>query len=453
MKLVRFLAVYVGFALLPSCKQEEAVSVYVINESAVSTLKYTIDSCYNAKTYEAYITNQLSLADIYRKSDSLAAWLFCYDRIIKISRDNLSLETAINYYKAMHDGIWRVPVDSASKNNLAWIHRQIAYEFGPKLQKWQLCIPYYLEGIKLIASSDSWTSDKAIKFLKPCGSAYTRVGEPQNAIGYLKQCYAICEEEQDTLNMLKSLNDLGIAFYDIAKFPEALETYHLARSLNSNGKHIEEYRGTLSKLTTYYIDTKQIDSASQYINLLQLSMQHNKVELDDIADFNTQQAHYYELTNNTNLAVTHFHKAIQLFLQSPENRGREAAKVWVDLGNMFLQVSKYEDAIEAFQQALKIMIPSYNVPFGSPINSTYLYPENIIMEALSGQGDAFYNTYLQTNNNKDINIAVQLYETAFQTRNLLLNSYELQSSRIKFEKKTQHIPTRLAEAKRIVDLD
>ncbi len=434
-------------SLLQSCVNSEKTNTYVPDQKVINILNTKIDSCLTTKNYDAYIVNQKELATIYKKSDSLAAWLHCYDRIIKISRDNISLEQAITYYKIVNDQIWRKPTDSASIDNLAWIHRQIAYEFGPKLQKWQLSIPYYIEGINLIESADSWTSDKAIKFLKPCGSAYTRVGEPQTAIGYLKKCYAICALASDTLNMVKTLNDLGLAYYDVAQFNEAFNTYSKALSLNKSGNYAEEYRGTISKMLTCFIDNKQIDSAKLYLQLLNSANQFTNTEQDEIADFYAQLGRYYVLINNIQLAELNYTKSIKMFLESPEHKGREAAKVCIELGNMLLQNGNYEKSITAYHQALTIMIPNLNSAVDIPVPQVYLFPDNVIMEAGCGIGDAKYAQYLKNKNTNDCTLAIQYYETAIGTRNLLLASYKLQSSKIQFEEKTNSITTKLIAAK------
>jgi|GEM_PF-6234441 len=451
MKLSTLIGIIAGVVFLSSCLPHNNRPAYTPDAAEIIKLKNNIDSNLIRNDFEVYISNQLILADIYKKSDSLASWLYCYDRIIKITRDNISLDSAIVYYKVVNDEIWRLPSDSASRNNLAWIHRQIAYEFGPKLQKWQTCIPYYIEGINLIDASDSWTADKAIKFLKPCGSAYTRLGEPQNAIGYLKKCYTICATAADTLNMLKSLNDLGVAYYDIAQYNAAFDTYTKAFALNKSGLYSEEYHGTLCKLITWHIDNKQSDSADFYLQLLSASFLHKITEPDDYGDYYLQLAKYYALNNQNKFAETNFNKAVQKFLESPENRTREAAKVNIELGNLLLQQQNYEKSIAAFHQALTLVIPNRNFTSEAALQDDWLFPENVIMEACCGKGDAFYHKYLLTKNVVDLSTAIHFYESALKTRGLLLDSYTLQSSKIKFEEKTQYLITRLASAKLISD--
>lgn len=451
MKLSTLFRIFAGMLFLHSCLPNKNQPTYIPDVTTINELQNTIDSNFIQKDFDAYISNQLLLADIYKKSDSLASWLYCYDRIIKISRDNDSLKKAIAYYKKVNDEIWRIPNDSASMNNLAWIHRQIAYEFGPKLQKWQTCIPYYIEGINLIDASDSWTADKAIKFLKPCGSAYTRLGEPQNAIGYLKKCYTICATAGDTLNMLKSLNDLGVAYYDIEQYNEAFDTYTKAFTLNKSGLYSEEYHGTLCKLITWHIDNKQSDSADFYLQLLSASFLNKITEPDDYGDYYMQLAKYYALNNQNKFAEANFNKAVQKFLESPENRTREAAKVNIELGNLLLQQQNYEKSIAAFHQALTLVIPNRNFTSEAALQDDWLFPENVIMEACCGKGDAFYHKYSLTKNVVDLSTAIHFYESALKTRELLLDSYTLQSSKIKFEEKTQYLTTRLASLKRISD--
>jgi tetratricopeptide (TPR) repeat protein len=429
-----------------SCNTTDSVNSVLYSEQEVMGLKQTIDSCLSANNYSAYINSQIKLAQIYKEADSLAEWLYCYDRIIKISRDDISLDTAIKFYKIVNDQIWRMPTDTQSLNKLAWIHRQIAYEFGPKLQQWKLCIPYYQLGIELIDQSGNWTSDKAIKFLKPCGSAFTRIGEPQNAVGYLKKSYSICQQFSDTINMLKSLNDLGIAYYDISKFEEALNVYHKALAINHNGQYQEELFGTYSKLTTYYLEQHTIDSADHYLKLLQLSISKN-TETDDLADYYCKMAKYQFLTKDYKQAKANYLKGIETFLNSTESRKREAAKTQIELGNMHLFLQNYNDAILAYHEALKLVATNFiEMDVSKPLNDNVVFVENTILEASVGKGDAFFALYTKNKSIEYLTVAISQYESALRVANSIANSYELESSKIKLSEKTLDINNKLSIA-------
>ncbi len=439
---------YFTFCLLfYSCAKKTNQEVYHADPIEIANFKKEIDINLSDKDYKKYINNQLALAEIYKKSDSLGVWLYCYDRIIKVSRDNISLDTAIFFYKYVNDNIWRNPNDSASIENLAWIHRQIAFELGPKLHQWAKCIPYYQQGIDLIDEGNSWTSDKAIKFLKPCGSAFTRLGEPQKAISYLKRSYEICRINNDTLSMLKSLNDLGIAYSDVTNYHEAFTTFRNALKINSLNNFPEEKIETISHMITLFLSEKQADSVVIYLNQFKKIIDSYETEKDDIGDYYDKMAGLKVLENDFKDAEQNYKISIQYFLQSDESRNREAAKVCIELGNCYKNAMKFQEALNAFQQALVLSITNYNEEdVTQSLPEHFYYPENVIMEASLGKAETYFSKYQIESQPKDLSFAIVFYKDAIRASEVILDSYELESSKIKFKEKTAEIHEKLNTA-------
>ena len=426
------------------CVRDIKITATQPDPIAIKKLKSTIEESLTENDYFTYIAKQKELAQIYKKADSLGEWLYCYDRIIKISRDKISIDTAIFYYKVVSDNIWRKPNDSTSINNLAWINRQIAYEFGPHFQKWEKCIPYYQEGIDLIEAENSWTPDKAIKFLKPCGSAYTRLGEPQKAISYLIRCYEICSLHNDTLNMLKSLNDLGLAYYDIKNYASAYKYFQIALELNQRNKYIEEKCGTISKLVTLFLDDNHLDSAFHYLNLLQAIIEFDNLENDDIADYYNKRARFSALHNDKINAEKYYNLSIKLFLESGESRKREAAKVYIEIGNLYSATGQYLQSLNAYHQTLKLVINNYTeLDVSKPLTEKDYFPENLIIEACTGKADVYYLKYKAYLQAADRENAIVFYNCALYASAHITESFELESSKINFKEKTSLIEAKL----------
>ncbi len=447
MKLIIAVMYFAFGVLFYSCGKKADHEVYHVDPIVVVNLKKDIEINLSDKDYHKYITNQLALAEIYKKSDSLGDWLYCYDRIIKISRDNISLDTAIFFYKYVNDKIWRSPDDSASIENLAWIHRQIAFEFGPLSEKWEKCIPYYQQGIDLIDEGNSWTSDKAIKFLKACGSAFTRLDEPQKAISYLNRSYEICRINNDTLNMLKSLNDLIIAYYDVSNYPEAFTTSRNALKINSTHNFPEEKIKTISNLITLFVTEKQADSAVNYLIQFKKIIDSNETEKDDFGDYYNKMAALNVLKNDFTQAEQNYKLSIQYFLQSEESRNREAAKVYIELGNCFKGTLKFQEALNAFQQALVLSINNYDEKDVSiPLPEHFYYPENIIIEASLGKAETYFSKYQIESQPQDLTLAILFYKDAIRACEVKSDSFELESSKIKFKEKTDPIHEKLNRA-------
>lgn len=432
--------------LITQCIRKHETKSYE-NIKTKTELKHQIDSLYHISDESNYIKAQLNLAAIYKQSDSLPQWLYCYDRIIKISRDSIALDTALIYYKKMLDGIWKTPDDTASLNKLAWIHRQIAFEYGPHLEQWRLSVGYYEQGIALINKANTWTPDKAIKFLKACGSGYTRLGEPQNAIDYLQKSYEICLQFQDTLSMIKSLNDLGLAQQDIGKTKEAEEIYLQAIKLNEPVKYKEEKIGSLSKLISLYTDSLETEKAKKLLTDLRVLIFDTDTEADDIASYYMKKAAVNEVEKKYQEAVNNYQQAIKYFEISKENRRRNISKAEIAVGNVYLHQKKISWAIDAFHTSLINILTQYKETDASIVPpENLLYPENIILEACEGKGDAYMQVYAESKDKRKLQYAKAFYETALKVQDLLIKQSELESSKIQLGKKSESLEEKYQRA-------
>jgi CHAT domain-containing protein len=110
---------------------------------------------------------------------------------------------------------------------------------------------------------------------------------------------------------------------------------------------------------------------------------------------------------------------------------RYEAKILIELGKIFLIANKPDSAVLYFQKALFDVLQSVNPNniFALP-NTTQLYSENTIQEALDAKANAFQLLYKQKPDIKYLTTAVQCYTLSFEVERKLMQYFSYDESKL-----------------------
>ncbi|MBC8046707.1 MAG: CHAT domain-containing protein [Fimbriimonadaceae bacterium] len=434
-------------SIIISCKRKnieyvDNINPVILDTSAIRTLQIRCNSFLEINNYDSFTVYKIQIADLYEESDSLGGWLQAYDEIMtRYRKDAKQYDKTILYYNLMLRNIWRLPADELSYDKLANMHRQMGYLYGATLNLWYVAVGYYEKGIATMDAGNLWTPYKATLFLKSYGSGNTRLGEHEKASAAFKKYISICGKGSDTINLAQANNEFGKVYEDKGDTVQAIKYYKNAYDLSekklTDSRYVEEAIIATLNLASIYT-SKFIDSAHYYnTKTFDLINIWNNKEDDEIAAAYISRGEIAASKNNYPDAVKYFSEGIYLYQKNDAKKNRRyLAKAKISMGKCYLQQLKYETAGVQFKESLQNSIPAYkSVTKAGAINDSLLMPENSILEACEGLGDAYTGMFGENNNILDLEVALQQYISAIKIEILLRKLFQNESSKLTLLKK------------------
>ncbi len=324
--------------------------------------------------------------DSLRKADNLAEWLYSYRAYVyEDPAKRISILT-----KAQANA-WRVCKTDAEREE--WFNCLAAQGY------------YLLYGGNILQSIDAY--EQAYRFyfdkpfpgvdilehvLKPLGNNYTRLGDYDRAFFIQEKSLALAHST-DTSQIASICHNLATT--SIWKEDLLQAKQYCERGLMQVKKNSSLHGLLLSTLSEVFLKSGDKDSAEinskAAIKILSARL-FNKEEvnapywlrgaLQGLGDVKKEK-------NEPVAALASYQKAIALIDQYYSGqRKREKAKLFVSTGGMFLQLQQPQKAMEQFNTALTLMIPSFNPDTIDELpKNNALYGENTLLDALHGKAD------------------------------------------------------------------
>lgn len=172
-------------------------------------------------------------------------------------------------------------------------------------------------------------------------------GHTQNrAIDSLKRIVALQRHDTTELHAL-----LRLAFEysrkDLQKFKEVA---HQLIRYSEDPPRVKWRSAGLNYLVTYYFQSGQIDSARYYLSLSEQLALANPTNIRVNHNFNQQAGLFYKDIGDLKKALPYMLKNVELWKTEDENRAGQL----LNLGNLYLRMGNYKEAVEYHLKALKL---------------------------------------------------------------------------------------------------
>jgi hypothetical protein len=326
--------------------------------------------------------------DSLRKADNLAEWLYSYRAYVYEEPTK-----RISILSKAQSSAWRPAITDTERaewfNCLAAQGYYLLYS-GNILQS----IDAYEQAYRFYFDKPVPTVDVLEHVLKPLGNNYTRLGDYDRAFFIQEKSLALAREK-DSIQVASICHNLATTA--IWKEDLALAKQYCDKGLRSADKNSSLHGLLLSTLSEVFLKAGNTDSAAiNSLAAIRILSNHlgNKDEvnvpywlrgawqgLGDIQKEKGQPA----------AALASYQKAAALIDQYyGGQRKREKAQLAVATGRMLLQLQQPQKAMEQYNMALTLMIPSFKPARIEELpNSKYLYGENTLLDALHGKADCF----------------------------------------------------------------
>ncbi len=350
--------------------------------------------------------------DSLRKADDLAGWLYGYRAHVYEDPQRISILT-----KAQASA-WRIAKTQAEREE--WFYCLAAQGYYllyngnilKSIDAYELAYHYYFD--------KPLDSVNVLEYvMKPLGNNYTRLGDYDRAFLIQEKSLALAKKN-DHAQIASICHNLATTA--IWKEDLPLAKKYCEEGLKQVQKNSAMQGLLLSTLSEVFFKLGKTDSAlinsKTAIGILTTKLS-DKEEVNaaywlrgawqGLGDIQSQ-------SNEPAGALGSYKKAITIIDQYYRGqRKREKAKLFVSAGRMLLQLKQVHKAIEQFNNALALMIPSFKPGSITELPASKdLYGENALLDALHGKADCLKAL---SKNEEALNCYLLLYVIEKKLRN------------------------------------
>ncbi|HHS96193.1 MAG TPA: tetratricopeptide repeat protein, partial [Phaeodactylibacter sp.] len=213
--------------------------------------------------------------------------------------------------------------------------------------------------------------------------------------------YALRSLEADTSGTYLWINyaSLSSASYYLKHYEEALAYFRKGLLLGGREAHRISLNYTGAKIFAQLHKEKEARDLLQTNKKIILSKQSYLP-----SSYYLAEADVLTSLDKYSLALPILQKAIEVFHNDfPNIKSREAAKIYCQLGDVYLYLAQYDKALEQYQKALFQLFADFddsNLHSNPPIES--IYPESWIMTVLANKGKTLLLKYQKENTDKKL---------------------------------------------------
>ncbi|MEX0997544.1 MAG: CHAT domain-containing protein [Flavobacteriaceae bacterium] len=241
--------------------------------------------------------------------------------------------------------------------------------------------------------------------LKPLGNLYTITGDFTNAENTIKSYLAFAEKQNNPTQKVAAILNLSVVYHNTGKHNTAIEL--LEEGLKIPGISAEQKSGLENNLATNLLALKKFNEAQALLN--------QKGRYDFLSQRNSAQLAAQQGEYDKALAIL---EEAESKLTENMLPPRDLARFYVDKASLFTHKNEPKKAIENYQKALQILIPS-NALTAIP-DKEMLHAENTFLSIFDGLAN------LQKNEMD----ALKYYDLSFYVSGLMYEQYTDQEVKI-----------------------
>ncbi|MUG95825.1 tetratricopeptide repeat protein [Scytonema sp. UIC 10036] len=229
-------------------------------------------------------------------------------------------------------------------------------QYSKALEAYQpaLAILRELKAANPKASSYS-TSEKIM--LADVGAIYFRMGQYPKSLDFYQQSLAIYKAGDDKIGAIQTLNNIGVVYVNLGDYTQALDSYEQALKnlqdccsnyLGTKAAIINNLSGTYFSLGQYQKSLKFAEESSTIYSKLSStnSEEINQKDIKLIYDYLGQNSqHLQQVTSRATVGESFGKDSFQF-------QGR--AINFNNIGQIYLNLSQYDQALKLYEQALKL---------------------------------------------------------------------------------------------------
>ncbi len=376
----------------------------------------------------------LRIAGYHRSADELEGFLYAYwDWQAALFDDS---PAALELLDTAAQRIWRKPATPAEAEALLWLEVNRGYHRF-QLGRVTAAVEAYERALHLY-QAHRFTDFEALDYLYlPLGAHYTRLGDNEKARTLYEQAISSQSEQAAPGTLAGLYNNLGLTYWNEGRQDEAIEAYRKGWSLPGLP---QEQSGLLylSAGRSYRAMGQEGTAAAfaeKALRTLQ-PLQQSEAPPEGLNDYLSGayllQGQLMSSGGKDEAALKALHKA-RSFAQSARRTEyhRSVAKVNLAIGDALLKARQPAPALQAYHAALCSLFPELpeEKPTALP-DSTRLYGENTIYEALAGKAEALADLYRQTSDESCLMLAYRCHQLASQAEQELRRWLLYESSQI-----------------------
>lgn len=374
----------------------------------------------------------------FRELDDLAGWIIAHRKLGKGYRQHLNDYPAA--FKALKAGLpehhWRPVFGKEEGEALTWHLVQIAYSQMTGYGNYREAARYY-EKAKQVVREHLEVNFLVAKFIyQELGNIYTRLGEHEAARVLLEEALSVGLEASKYPFAGQIYSDLGLLYIDKGEPAKAIGTAEKGLDLPELDPAA---RGLLfSTLSKAYYETGNLSEAMNASRAAQAQFEKELSNVNQpsapiwLSSCLVMQSRIWRSRKEPAKAEQKLDNALAILLDNLHFSGRrEVGKLYVQYGALYLDWGKAPKALEAYQQALKSVLPAFRpgqVDELPPAES--FYPENTIIEALLGKADTYSRLAGSEDPISNLKKAVACHDLIFSAEQALRASHYYETSKL-----------------------
>ncbi len=340
-------------------------------------------------------------------------------------------EKALDILHQALQGIWRKPGEKADAESLMWLYINQGYHLF-QLGRVAEAIKAYEKAASLHEKYRFENFPAADYLYLPLGAHYTRLGDNEKARAIYLKALQDPSLQRATAARAGIYNNIGLTYWNDGNNAKAISWFQ--KGLELPGLSAEKsglLRTALARSLAESGQTaKALQTARKALKQIQ-QLYQNEPESYNAYHLAGIYALFGELNgaSNTRQALQHYERAIHyLKLAFPSGYHREIAKTYIRRGMLLLDQKEASKALSEFYAALQSLLPDFCAKKDALPDSSILYAENALMEALEGIADAL--SLAPQASESEIKQAIQAHQLADYVQDLLYQSYRYESSKL-----------------------
>ena len=415
-----------GFELMA----QKDSSTASIQQFALTATNFEAQQMFDSAVYYHY-----KVAGLYYQNDQLYEYINSFNNIADLFIKQGKYDEAVKWL----DSAYHKPVSSFRNEDerLALLEWHLFKAYANEQLGDLVSARTIYESAKLkLVNNGNYEDFYVGKFLyQPLGNICARLGDHKEAIKLLKRFKEISVRYGDNNAAAQAANDLSIIYRALNQRNLAIEEYRSVLELPQLGKSTQGLM-KVNLAAAYYEDKKlrpAMINANEAVEIFERIINNGDTtsqNRDNLSRAYHLSGVIYTGRGQFGVAVRYFQQSLKMaILASETTKNPQIAKIYNGMGELFLKQNQPEQSLRYFHEALKAVVPDFDEsdPEINP-ETSQLYSENSIFEAIDGKFRAFKLWYSQSSEPRYLNLALANHQLTSAVEKMLTTNFRREFS-------------------------
>ncbi len=271
------------------------------------------------------------------------------------------------------------------------------------------------------------------------GIVYERNGDYENALQFHQTGLSIFQSNYSEVhkNTARAHLSIGIIQRKLGHFPEAISSLKVAQKqyIDLYGREDADVSASYNNLGNVYDDQRDYRKAiNAYREALAINLSlygENSVAVSE--NYNNLGLTYLQL-GDLKQSLDYQNRSLAIRKEKLGPFHPKIASAYTNIGDIYVAQKQWHKALEAYQQALTHKFTNYRntAVYSNPdlANATLLGSANDLLEILFSKAKTFKQKYQQSQQEQDIQTALQTFQLCDQLIDQMRQSYESTASKL-----------------------